>query len=95
MLVHELEEEEEKCKEELEKEKEKLEKEKEKLEKEREKFEQEMEQEKEHLEWIMTAKDETITVLKEKFDSVKALKDFNWKHSTIQKWGKSTPVFCF
>ena len=58
MLVHELEEEKEKHKEELEKEKEKFEKE-------REKFEQEMEREKEHLERIMTAKDETITVLKE------------------------------
>ena len=88
MLVCELEEEKEKCKEELEKEKEKLEKE-------REKFEQEMEQEKEHLEWIMTAKDETVTVLKEKFDLVEALKDFNRKPSTVQKWGKSTPVFCF
>ena len=72
MLVRELEEEKEKRKEELEKEKEKFEKEKEKFEKEKEKFEkemekfeQEMEQEKEHLERIMTAKDETITVLKE------------------------------
>ena len=54
-----------------------------------------MEWEKEHLEQIMTAKDETITVLKEKFDLVKALKDFNQKPSTIQKWGKSTPVFFF
>ena len=83
--------------EEKEKHKEELEKEKEKFEKEREKFEQEMERKKEHLERIMTAKDETIMVLKEKFDSlaVKALKDFNRKPSTDQKWGKSTPVFCF
>ena len=88
MLVCELEEEKEKHKEELEKEKEKFEKE-------REKFEQEMEWEKEHLECIITAKDESITILKEKFDLVEALKDFNWKPSTIQKWGKSTPVFCF
>ena len=64
-----------------------MEKEKEKFEKEREKFEQEMEREKEHLEQIMTAKDETITVLKEKFDLVESLKDFNQKPSTIQKWG--------
>ena len=54
-----------------------------------------MEQEKEHMEQIMTAKDETITILKEKFDLVEALKDFNRKPSTIQKWGKSTPIFCF
>ena len=54
-----------------------------------------MEWEKEHLEQIMTAKDKTITVLKEKIDSVKAFKDFNCKPSTIQKLGKSTPAFCF
>jgi predicted RNase H-like nuclease (RuvC/YqgF family) len=60
-----------------------------------EKFKQEMEREKEHLEQIIIAKDETITTLKEKFDSVEALKDFNRKPSTVQKWGESTPVFCF
>ena len=54
-----------------------------------------MEREKEHLEQIIIAKDETITTLKEKFDSVEALKDFNRKPSTVQKWGESTPVFCF
>jgi hypothetical protein len=67
----------------LEKEEEKR-KHKEELEKEREKYEQ-----------LMAGKDETITILKENFDSVEALKDFNRKPRTVQKWGKSTPVFCF
>ena len=65
------------------------------LEREREKFKQDLEWEKEHKEEMMATKNETISALKEKFDSVEALKDFKRKPSTIQKLGKSTPVFSF
>ena len=65
------------------------------LEREREKFKQDLEREREHKEEMMATKNETISALKEKFDSVEALKDFKRKPSTVQKWGKSTPVFSF
>ena len=53
--------------------------EKQDLEKERETFKQDLEREREHKEEMMATKNEAISALKEKFDSVEALKDFKQK----------------